>query len=192
MKCADIMTTNLEWLSEQDTVLKAASVMAEAGIGFLPICDGERRVLGVVTDRDLAVRVLAKGVPAATTPLAAVMTSPAVACAADAAIGDAEALMASESKARLVITDPDGHLVGVLSLSDLIEKADGRRVIQTLKAVMWREALGPRGGAARGQPLLQDDPSARLPDPEGEQMQVRASVFINGPRPAPELNKMFP
>ena len=39
MKCTDIMSRNLEWLTETDTVLKAATVMAEAGVGFLPICD---------------------------------------------------------------------------------------------------------------------------------------------------------
>ena len=62
MKCAEIMNKNVEWLTEKDTVRKAASVMAEAGVGFLPICDAERRVIGVVTDRDLTTRVLAKKV----------------------------------------------------------------------------------------------------------------------------------
>jgi len=53
MMCSDIMNKNVEWLTEKDSVRKAATVMAEAGVGFLPICDGERRVIGVVTDRDL-------------------------------------------------------------------------------------------------------------------------------------------
>src|SRR5207253_3478068 len=62
MKCRDIMNTNVESLREKDTIQKAAQVMAETGAGFLPICDGKRRVVGVVTDRDLTVRVLAKKV----------------------------------------------------------------------------------------------------------------------------------
>jgi CBS domain-containing protein len=53
MKCTDIMNKNLEWLTEKDTIFKAATVMAEAGIGFLPICDAHMHVVGVVTDRDL-------------------------------------------------------------------------------------------------------------------------------------------
>src|SRR6476620_5270649 len=67
MKCTDIMSKNLEWLTEKDTVLKAAAIMAEAGVGFLPICDARRRVIGVVTDRDLAIRALAKKVAADST-----------------------------------------------------------------------------------------------------------------------------
>src|SRR5690348_7414513 len=46
MKCSDIMNRNLEWLTETDTVLKAATLMAEANVGFLPICDARRRVIG--------------------------------------------------------------------------------------------------------------------------------------------------
>ena len=192
MKCEDIMTTNLEWLSPDDSILKAATVMTEVGVGFLPICDADRRVVGVVTDRDLTTRALAKSLPAAKTTVRSVMSAPAITCTASAAIEDAEALMASECKGRLVITDSDGRLLGVLSLADLIEKAEGREVMRTLKAVLWREALGPRGGAERGAPLLKDDPAALLPDPEGEHLQVRESVFISGPRPDPDFNKVFP
>jgi CBS domain-containing protein len=76
MKCSDIMNKNVEWLTEQDTVRKAASVMAEAGIGFLPICDAEQRVIGVVTDRDLTTRVLAKKMDPDTTSVALVMSAP--------------------------------------------------------------------------------------------------------------------
>src|SRR5438105_2340433 len=119
MKCADIMNTNLESLSEKDTIQRAAEVMASAGVGFLPICDGHRRVIGVVTDRDLAVRALAKKVTPTTTTAAMVMTAPAITCPASADIRQAEELMSSERKSRLVITDADGCLVGVLSLVDL-------------------------------------------------------------------------
>ncbi|HSY41540.1 MAG TPA: CBS domain-containing protein, partial [Polyangia bacterium] len=75
MKCSDIMNKNVEWLTEKDTVRKAASVMAEAGVGFLPICDAEQRVIGVVTDRDLTTRVLAKKIDPDTTSAALVMSS---------------------------------------------------------------------------------------------------------------------
>ncbi|MCQ3034568.1 CBS domain-containing protein, partial [Pseudomonas syringae] len=135
------------WLTETDTVLKAATVMAEAGIGFLPICDARRRVIGVVTDRDLATRVLTKKVAPETTSAALFMSSPAITCLETTDIREAEQLMAEEQKARLVITSADGSFVGVLSLVDLIEHAPGRESLQTVQAVLWREALGPRGGA---------------------------------------------
>src|SRR5690242_11314605 len=50
MKCADIMSKNLEWLNEKDTIRQAAAIMADAGVGFLPICDKWKKVIGVVTD----------------------------------------------------------------------------------------------------------------------------------------------
>ena len=180
MKCADIMSKNLEWLTEQDSVQKAALVMAEAGIGFLPICDKRQHVVGVVTDRDLTTRVLAKKVPPGTTSAALVMTSPALTCLETADVRDAEELMAKERKSRLVVTNAEGKLAGVLSLADLVEHAPGRQSLQTVRAVLWREALGPRAGADRDARLFKDDPTLRdLPIPSDD-VEVRPSVVIGG------------
>jgi CBS domain-containing protein len=182
MKCADIMNRNLESLTETDTVARAASVMAEAGIGFLPICDNRRRVIGVVTDRDLVVRALAKRIPPDTTSAAMVMSAPALTCLDTADVHAAEALMASERKSRLVIVDASGELVGILSLADLVEHAPRKETLDTLQAVLWREALGPRAGAAPGDPLLKDDPVARaLPIPPDD-AKARPTVFTGGNR----------
>jgi len=180
MKCADIMNRNLEWLTEKDTVFEAARVMAETGVGFLPICDAHKRVVGVVTDRDLATRALAKRVALDTTSATLVMSSPAVTCLETADVTEAETLMAEERKSRLVITDADGTLTGVISLADLIEQVRGRKSLETVRAVLWREALGPRGGAPKGQPLLQDDPIARRQARPDDDITVRASVVVGG------------
>jgi len=178
MMCSDIMNKNVEWLTEKDSVRKAATVMAEAGVGFLPICDGERRVIGVVTDRDLTTRVLAKKIDPDTTSAALVMSSPALTFLEIAEVSEAESLMATERKARLVIIDANQKLTGVLDLADLVESAPGRQSLQTVRAVMWREALGPRGGAARGEPLLKDDPAAQnLPAPSDD-LKTPSSVFV--------------
>jgi CBS domain-containing protein len=190
MKCQDIMNRNVECLNEQDTVHKAAQLMAEAGVGFLPICDGRKRAIGVVTDRDLTTRALAKGVVSKTTSAALIMTSPAITCLETADVREAEKLMASEQKSRLVITNAEGELTGVLSLADLVEHTSGRRSLQTVRAVLWREALGPRGGADRDQPLLKDDPLAKnLPSPSDD-AEVRPSIFVGGHREA--NTKEFP
>jgi CBS domain-containing protein len=189
MKCADLMSRNVEWLSETDSVLKAAALMAEAGIGFLPICDARNHVIGVVTDRDLTTRVLAKRVDPETTSAALVMTSPAVTCLVTADIQQAEELMAAERKARLVLTHPDGSLAGVLSLADLVEHAP-RNAAKTVAAVLWREALGPRGGAPKGQGLLKDDPIARNQPRPSDDVTVKPTVFTGGHRPGD--SKEFP
>jgi CBS domain-containing protein len=180
MKCSDIINRNLEWLTEKDSVLKAAIVMAEAGVGFLPICDARQRVIGVVTDRDLTTRALAKKVTPETTSAALVMSSPAITCLETTDIRDAEQLMVEERKARLVVTDADGKLAGILSLADLVEKAPGRKSAETLRAILWREAIGPRGGAAKGAPLLKDDPIARNQPMPPDDAKARPTVFTGG------------
>ena len=172
MKCADIMSKNLEWLNEKDSVLQAAAIMADAGVGFLPIIDKWKKVVGVVTDRDLTTRALAKKIaPDASAGL--VMSSPAITILETADVREAEQLMVEERKARIVVTDAEGQLAGVLSLADLIEHAPGRETLKTARAVLWREALGPRGGATRADRLLKDDPAVRKLQPESDDVSVR-------------------
>jgi CBS domain-containing protein len=180
MKCSDIMNRNLEWLTEKDSVKTAAKKMAETGLGFLPICDANMRVVGVVTDRDLTVRALAEKVDAETTSATMVMTSPAVGCLASTDVKDAEELMAEERKSRLVVTDANGALSGVISLVDLVEHADGKQALRTVRAVLWRDALGARGGALRGQPLLKDDPAAQNLPEEWRDIKTRPTIFTGG------------
>jgi signal-transduction protein with cAMP-binding, CBS, and nucleotidyltransferase domain len=174
------MNKNLEWLTEKDTVLQAATVMAEAGVGFLPICDVHQRVVGVVTDRDLTTRALAKRIAPETTSAALIMSSPAVTCLETADIAEAEDLMAVERKSRIVITDADGKLTGVVSLADLVEQVRGRKSLETVRAVLWREALGPRAGAPKGQPLLKDDPIARQQPKPDDEIRLSSSVAVGG------------
>ena len=71
MKCENIMSTNLEWLSEHDTVQTAATRMAEAGVGFLPICDADRRIIGVSRIAILVTRGIAGKVGPGTTSASA-------------------------------------------------------------------------------------------------------------------------
>src|SRR5258707_11474033 len=101
MKCSDIMSRNLETLSESDTIARAAGLMADAGVGFLPVCGSNRKVIGVVTDRDLVTRGLARGIDPETTSAAMIMTTPAITCLADADLRRAEELMAGERTERL-------------------------------------------------------------------------------------------
>lgn len=180
MRCKDIMNTNLEWLTEKDTIATAAKKMAETGLGFLPICDSRKTVVGVVTDRDLTVRALARGLAANTTSAALVMTAPALTCLASADLRLAEDLMAEEQKSRLPIVDDKGTLVGVISLADLVEHASPGQALKTVKAVVWREALGARGGARAGQPLLKDDPIARRQPLPSDDARAEPTVFTGG------------
>src|SRR5579871_3092978 len=98
MKCSDIMSKNVERLFDGDTVDRAAAIMAEAQVGFLPVCDTDHRVLGVVTDRDLVTRVLAKRLDAEETPVRDIMSAPALTCFVEADLHVAEDLIQEEGK----------------------------------------------------------------------------------------------
>ncbi len=189
MKCSDIMSKNTEMLSEGDTIETAAAAMAEAQIGFLPVCDADHKVVGVVADSDLVTRAMAKGLDPRRTPVREVMTAPVLTCFVDADVSVAEDLMQEEGRGHVVLTHADGTLAGVLGIADVIEKAPTRAAVRTLKSVLWREALGPRGGAAPGQQLLKDVPI--VPSlPERDRPHTRDSVFAMGRR---ELDtKEFP
>jgi CBS domain-containing protein len=180
MKCGDITSRNLETLSERDTIAAAARLMAEAGVGFLPVCDAAGRVVGVVTDRDLVTRALARGVDAATTSAAMIMSAPAVTCLASADLRRAEELMTAERKSRLVVTNEDGTIAGVLSVVDLVERAPRREALDTLKAILWREALGPRAGARPGTTMLKDLPIAPAASASSDDEAPRPTVFTGG------------
>lgn len=190
MRCAEIMSKNLETLSERDSVRAAAAVMAESGVGFLPVCDARGKPIGVVTDRDIATRAVAKNLSLGDTSAAMIMTAPAITCLDTNDVRDAEQLMAEQRKSRLVVTDREGRAVGVLSLADLIEYAPSREALRTAKAVLWREALGPRGGAEPGEPLLKDDPMARAQ--KLDDGAVKPSEVFTGRRELGPDIKVFP
>jgi signal-transduction protein with cAMP-binding, CBS, and nucleotidyltransferase domain len=174
------MNTSLEVLTEHDTVQTAAAVMADAHVGLLPICDAKKRVIGVVTDRDLAIRGIAKKVAPATTSAALLMSAPPITCLDSADVKDAEALMVREGKSRLVIVDGEGKLAGLLTLADLIEHAPARRALATARAILWREAIGARGGAPADVPLLKDDPAALATAPVGDPEPADRDSVVKG------------
>lgn len=139
MRCRDIMKRDIETVSPEATVQDAAQRMRDAAIGFLPVCDGSKKVVGTVTDRDLTIRVLADG-REATTPISDVLTAGCVACGPDDDLGKAEDLMARNQKSRIMCVDSDGQLVGVISLSDIAQREKGGKAAKTLREVSQREA----------------------------------------------------
>ena len=138
MLCEAIMKREVECVLPQATVQDAAARMRDDGIGFLPVCDESRKVLGTVTDRDLTTRVLAEG-RAPSTRVDAVLTREVVACRPDDDLRRAEQLMGRHQKSRIMCIDGDGALVGVISLSDIAQREKGTRASQILREVSQRE-----------------------------------------------------
>jgi CBS domain-containing protein len=141
MQCKDAMKTNVISCRERDSAARCASVMAKNGIGFVPVVDENDRVVGVVTDRDLVVRVLARQQPE-NTPVENVMSRDVVGCAPDDSLARAERLLAESRKSRIVISDEWGRLVGILSLADVAQLEDSSRAGDLLKKITRREATG--------------------------------------------------
>ena len=139
MRCSDIMKRDVEWIRHDESVLVAARCMRDQGIGILPVCDARRRVVGVVTDRDLALRVCAEGRSAAATLVRDVMTPDVVSCRPGHPLGHAEHLMRQHRISRVFVTDRNAHVVGVVSLSDLVQYEAPARIAQTLGGIAERK-----------------------------------------------------
>jgi len=137
-QCQEIMKRDVEWMTPRESAHDAARTMRDENIGFLPVCDEGMKVLGTVTDRDIAIRLVADSQPASTA-IEHIMTREVIACLAADDITAAEELMAEHRKSRIMCVDDDGRLVGVISLSD-IAKLDGAAAASTLKEVSRRES----------------------------------------------------
>lgn len=138
MKCKEIMKTDVQCCSPRDSAEDAAILMRDENVGFLPVCDQSNKVLGTITDRDLALRILAEK-KGANTELEDVMTNEVVACRPDDDVREAERLMAENHKSRIVCLDERGGLIGVISLSDIAQHERGGRAAETLRDVSERE-----------------------------------------------------
>jgi len=138
MLCDEVMKQNIECVSPRDTAKTAARRMRDANVGFLPVCDDSNKVVGTVTDRDLAIRIVAEDRGAAT-PIQDVLTREVVACRPEDDLRKAEALMARFQKSRMMCLDDDGRLVGIISLSDIAEHEPANKAQRTLRDVSARE-----------------------------------------------------
>jgi len=142
MLCCDVMKTVVFACHAEDAVAECARTMRDRNVGFLPVLDDDGRVIGVVTDRDLAVRILALGM-APDTPVSTVMTHEVIWCRPLDELRSAEALMAGARKSRLVVMDGEGLCAGIISLSDVAHADSLSRAGQVLSAVTRRETREP-------------------------------------------------
>ncbi len=117
-----------------DTVQDAAKLMRDESIGFVPVCDDAGKPVGAITDRDLAVRVLAEG-RSGGERLEGCMTKDVISCRPEDDSDDIARLMRDRRKSRVMVCDAGGRLVGVVSLQDLAEAQSGSEAGETLQQV---------------------------------------------------------
>lgn len=123
MKIEQAMHKGAEWVAPDTPIKQIARIMKDKDIGAVPVGENERLV-GIVTDRDLALRTLADGArDPATLTANDVMTKGVIHCRADQSVEDAIRLMEAKKVRRLPVIDQKRHLVGMLSLGDVSHHA---------------------------------------------------------------------
>ena len=118
MKVADVMTRDIEFVDASASVAEAAAVMGDLGVGALPVGSAED-LQGVLTDRDILFRVVAKGLSNTGVTVGDVMTTTLYSCRQEDAVQTALDLMGARNLRRLPVLDADGVMVGLVTLSDL-------------------------------------------------------------------------
>ena len=133
MKVSDVMSTDVETVRPDQMVRDAARFMLQADAGSIPVTEGNRLV-GMITDRDIAVRGVALGY-GPETPVSELMTSGIVSAHADELIEEAARKMGEAQVRRLPVIDHDQRLVGIVSLGDLARETDEETASQALEGV---------------------------------------------------------
>lgn len=119
MLCQEIMSKLVQTVGRHETVQEAARRMRDRNIGFLPVCDKKGRAIGVVTDRDLALRVCAENLKAKKTAVEDIMSEEIVSCRPTEDVRRAQDLMIFHEKSRIIIADGEGRPLGIVSLADI-------------------------------------------------------------------------
>jgi len=135
MRVSQVMTRNAECINPDASVQEAAKRMKSLDVGALPVCDNDRLV-GVITDRDIAVRSVAEGRDPRADRVQATMTPELVYCFEDEDAADAARRMQEKQVRRLPVLNRDKRLVGIVSLGDLaVEARDDKLSGETLERV---------------------------------------------------------
>jgi CBS domain-containing protein len=133
MKVSECMTSKVETVRADQTVQDAAKFMLIADAGSIPVTDGDR-LIGMITDRDIAVRGIAKG-NGPDTPVRDVMTDDLIVARTDDDIEEVARKMSAAQVRRLPVIDNEERLCGIISLGDLARETDSETAEQALEGV---------------------------------------------------------
>lgn len=125
---SEVMTREVVYLPAETTVDEAARAMRERDIGDVVVTQGPE-LAGVVTDRDIVVRAVADGLDPGATRLGEIASRDLVMIQEDASTSDAANLMRERAVRRLLVCDPERHLVGIVSLGDLAVRMDPKSAL---------------------------------------------------------------
>ena len=138
MKAKDIMTRKPKCVTPETSVREAARLMKEEDVGVLPVVerDGSDRLIGIVTDRDIAIRHVAEGHDSSSCPVREAMTSSVRTAREDDDVESVMDLMGKEQVRRIPVVDERGSLVGIVAQADIVREArNDKKAEQTIEKI---------------------------------------------------------
>lgn len=143
MKTYDVMTQDVQVIGGHATVQQAARMMADQRVGCLPVVEGGHAI-GVLTDRDIVLRVVSQGMDPRTAQVVSVMTPNVVFVYDDQPIHEAIEVMCREHISRLLVKNRSGCLVGLLSSADIAALAGSDEIAEVSESLgesYWQSHL---------------------------------------------------
>jgi CBS domain-containing protein len=124
MKARDIMTSDPRCVTPDTSLQEAARLMKDEDVGLVPVVErqGSRRLVGLLTDRDITIRVVAEGRDAVGTPVRDVMSADVTSCRVDDSVDEVMRTMGEEQVRRIPIVDERGDLVGIVAQADVVRE----------------------------------------------------------------------
>ncbi len=119
MKVKDCMCNNVAYLMPDSTIQDCAKLMCDKHVGCIPVCDENKKIVGLVTDRDVILRSIACEKDISKTPVSDIMTCKVWCCGPEEEIEQAEKTMAKEQIRRLPVVDEKNQVIGIITLGDL-------------------------------------------------------------------------
>jgi len=125
-KCSEVMTSTPVCCLPNDTAVRAAELMKRDNVGSIPVVENDqsRKLVGIVTDRDLALKIVAEGRDARSTKVEAVMSGSVVTCLGDDDLQKALDAMAKHQLRRIPVVDSSNKVVGIIAQADVATRAN--------------------------------------------------------------------
>jgi CBS domain-containing protein len=131
----ELMTVKPRTVKQGDSIVDAAKLMKGEDTGIAPIVDGDQRLVGVVTDRDIAIRVVAEGRDPQTTKVEEIASQNLVTIDPQQTLDEALRLMAQHQVRRLPVVEEDGKLVGIVAQADVARHSSPERTGKVVEEI---------------------------------------------------------
>ena len=149
MQVREIMSTEAKCCLPTASLIEVAKLMVEEDCGEIPVCDESGKPVGVLTDRDIVCRLVAKGKEPTTLSARDAMSSPVVTVTPDTSLEDCARLMEQYKVRRLPVVDEQGRCVGMVAQADLATKAPRDTTMEVVSKVSEPNAFASSVGGSR-------------------------------------------